>query len=134
MKKKVSADHISTLLGVGTSIEGTLTFADTIRLDGSVKGKIVSKEGTLIVGERAVLDAHIQVKTAIVKGTVSGPIHATEKIEAYAPAKITGDIQAATISIESGVRLNGNCRMNNSGSPPERKNPAEVTESDKKVK
>jgi cytoskeletal protein CcmA (bactofilin family) len=111
MKKKENADHISTLLGVGTAIEGTLTFNDTIRLDGTVSGKIVSQKGTVIVGERAVVEAQIRVGTAIIKGTVNGHIQADDRIEIYPPARIIGDIQAPVISIETGVFFNGNCSM-----------------------
>jgi cytoskeletal protein CcmA (bactofilin family) len=111
MKKKERTDHISTLLGVGTAIEGTLTFKDTIRLDGSVNGKIISEKGTVIIGERAVVDARIHVGSAIIKGTVNGHIQAAERIEVLPPAKIAGDIQAPAISIESGVVFNGNCSM-----------------------
>ena len=111
MKKKEHADHISTLLGVGTAIEGTLVFKDTIRLDGRVNGKILSEKGTLIIGERAVVEAQIRVGTAIIKGTVNGHIQAAERIDVYPPAKITGDIQAPVVSIETGVFFNGNCSM-----------------------
>lgn len=111
MKKKESADHISTLLGMGTTIEGTLAFKDTIRLDGAVDGKIFSEKGTVIIGERAVVAAEIRVGTAIVKGTVNGYIQASDRIEVYPPAKITGDIQAPVISIETGVYFNGKCCM-----------------------
>ena len=111
MKKKENADHISTLLGVGTAIEGTLAFKDTIRLDGSVNGKIVSDKGTVIIGERATVDAQIRVGAAIVKGTVNGHIQAVDRIEVYPPAKITGDIQAPVVAIETGVVFNGNCSM-----------------------
>ena len=108
MKKKERADHISTLLGVGTAIEGTLEFKDTIRLDGTVIGKIISEKGTLIIGERAVVEAKIRVGTAIIKGTVNGHIQATERVDIYPPAKITGDIQAPVVSIETGVFFEGN--------------------------
>jgi len=111
MKRKEATDHISTLLGMGTTIEGTLVFKDTIRLDGKVVGKIVSEKGTLIIGERADVEAEIQVGTAIINGTVNGHIQATERIDAHAPAKITGDIQAPVISIETGVAFNGQCSM-----------------------
>lgn len=111
MKKKESADHISTLLGVGTAIDGTLEFKDTIRLDGAVNGKINSDRGTVIIGERAVVEAQIRVGTAIIKGTVTGHIQASDRIEIYPPAKITGDIQAPVVSIETGVFFNGNCSM-----------------------
>ncbi len=118
MKKKESADHISTLLGLGTTIDGTLAFKDTIRLDGAVNGKIFSEKGTLIVGERAVLEAQISVGIAIVKGTVNGHIQAADRIEIYPPAKISGDIQAPIVSIETGVFFNGNCSMSKPEPPP----------------
>ncbi len=111
MKKKERADHISTLLGIGTTIEGTLAFKDTIRLDGTVNGKIFSEKGTVIIGERAVVEAQIRVGTAIIKGTVKGHIQASERIEIFPPAKITGDIQAPVVSIETGVFFDGNCSM-----------------------
>lgn len=118
MKKKESADHISTLLGVGTAIEGTLAFKDTIRLDGAVNGKIISEKGTVVIGERAVVEAQIRVGTAIIKGTVNGHIQAVDRIEVYPPAKITGDIQAPVVAIETGVFFNGKCSMAKPGPLP----------------
>jgi cytoskeletal protein CcmA (bactofilin family) len=114
MKKKKRSDHISTILGIGTTIEGTLKFKDTIRLDGRVNGDILSEKGTIIIGERANVKAQIRVCTAVIKGEVDGQVQATERIEVYPPAKITGDIQAPVISIEPGVFFNGNCSMTRS--------------------
>ena len=133
MKKKENADHISTLLGVGTTIEGTLSFKDTIRLDGTVSGKIDSDKGTVIIGERAVVEAQIRVGTAIVKGTVNGHIQATERIDVYPPAKITGDIQAPVISIETGVFFCGNCNMAKPEPLPVEKKSIEPTRDEKKL-
>ncbi|NNF98755.1 MAG: polymer-forming cytoskeletal protein [Desulfobacteraceae bacterium] len=111
MKKNKKPDTISTLLGMDTIVDGTLEFSDTIRLDGKVKGKITSREGTLIVGEKAVIEAEISVGMAIIKGEVSGRMEARDSIQIHAPAKITGDIHAPSISIDSGVIFNGNCSM-----------------------
>ena len=112
MKKTKASQALNTLLGAGTSIEGTIEFNHTVRLDGNVKGKISSKQGTLIIGEKAVVNAEIIVDTAIIMGEVNGTIHAKEKIEVYPPGRITGDIQAPVVLIESGVIFNGNCSMN----------------------
>lgn len=111
MRNREPADHISTLLGIGTTFEGTLTFKDTIRLDGMVNGKIFSEKGTVIIGERAMVEAQIRVGNAIIKGTVNGHIQAAERIEIHPPAIITGDIQAPIVSIATGVVFNGNCNM-----------------------
>jgi cytoskeletal protein CcmA (bactofilin family) len=112
-KTRISADPgtISTLLGLDTQIEGTFHFKETIRVDGRIKGRLISEKGTVIVGEKATIDADVQVGVAIVRGTVNGRVEASDRIEIYAPAKVTGDICAPTVTIDTGVVFNGNCQM-----------------------
>ncbi len=112
-EKRSTADTttISTLLGRDTVIEGSLSFKETIRIDGRVSGKLISTEGTVIVGENAVLDADLQVGVAVIRGKINGRIEAAQRIEIYAPAQVNGDIVAPTIAIDSGVIFNGNCKM-----------------------
>jgi len=117
MNKEKQTDTISTFIGYGTTIEGNLEFQGTIRLDGNVKGQINSQGGTLIVGDKAKIQAQVQVNSVIVKGEVEGSLEAKERIEAYPPARIVGDIQAPAISIESGVVFNGNCVMQSPAAP-----------------
>ena len=112
-KRGRKADSISTFLGPQASVDGTIEFQGTIRLDGSVKGKIKSNGGTVIVGEKAVVDAEVFVGTAIIMGEVRGTIDAEERIEVYPPGRVVGDIQAPVISIEEGGLFNGNCVMKN---------------------
>jgi len=111
MKKEKKIASISTFLGSDSSIEGAIEFQGTMRLDGRVKGKISSNGGTLIVGEKAVIQADIIAGVIIVMGEVSGTINAAERLEVYPPGRLNGDIQAAVISIEPGGILNGNCTM-----------------------
>lgn len=110
-KKARGQDSISTFLGQDSSVNGTITFQGTIRLDGKVEGKISSEGGTVIVGEKAVVAAELEVGTAIVMGEVNGTISAAERIELYPPGRISGDIQAPLIAIEEGGLFNGNCVM-----------------------
>lgn len=114
-KKQVSGESttISTLLGRDTVIEGTLTFKETIRVDGRISGKLISTDGTVIVGENAVLDADIKVAVAVIRGKVNGCVEASQRVEIYAPAHVNGDISAPTVAIDSGVVFNGNCKMQN---------------------
>jgi len=112
-KKRPAAESgtISTLLGRDVQIEGTLSFKDTIRVDGLIKGKLVSSQGTVIIGENAVIEADVQVGVAIIRGKVHGRVEAGQRIEIFAPAQVTGDINAPTVTIDSGVVFNGNCQM-----------------------
>ena len=111
MKKEKPIDSISTILGLGSSIEGTINFQDSMRLDGKVKGNIRGLSGTVIIGEKAIVDGDITVDVAVIMGQVNGDINARERIEIYAPGRVSGDIQAPTLRIEAGVRFNGSCAM-----------------------
>ena len=117
MKKVKESDSIATFLGANTTIEGAVNFDGAIRVDGRVNGKINSREGTLIIGEKAVIDADVSVAVAIVRGRVNGIIKAGSRIEVYPPARIEGDIQAPVISIDAGVKFNGCCVMKSGEAP-----------------
>ena len=110
-KKAKKPDSISTFLGNDSNIEGTIEFKGTIRVDGKIKGKIISNGGTAIVGEQAQIEAEFDVGIAIVMGEVNGTVKASDRIEIYPPGRINGDIEAPMISIEEGGTFNGNCLM-----------------------
>ena len=111
MKKKDKYATVSTYIGVNASIEGIIDFRDAIRLDGNLKGKIISSAGTVIIGEKAIIHADIEVDVAIVQGEVNGFLKARDRIEISPPARINGDIQAPVVSIKTGVVFNGTCSM-----------------------
>ena len=117
MKKEKNLGSISTFLGADCRIEGTLEFKGTIRLDGRVKGKILSNGGTLIVGEKAVIHADIRVDSIIVMGEITGTIDAKKRVEVYKPGRVNGDIEAGVISIEPGAVFTGNCSMKTKAVP-----------------
>ncbi len=105
MKKK---NRLIAFLGPETEFDGELNFDGTLRLDGRFKGKITGS-GNLIVGEKAVIDADVQVSAIAVSGKVSGSIRAHESIEILVPGNIFGNIQAPNIIIHKGAILRGNC-------------------------
>jgi cytoskeletal protein CcmA (bactofilin family) len=102
---------IQTFLGSETTLEGKLAFEGTVRLDGHFKGTIESKDGVMIVGDKAVIHADILVHTATVSGEVSGNIRATSRIELHPPARVFGDLSAPVVVIDAGVVFDGNCTM-----------------------
>jgi cytoskeletal protein CcmA (bactofilin family) len=117
MKK---GDEINAFLGKNTDFEGKLSFKGAVRVDGYFRGEIHS-EGTLIVGESAVLESDVYVSRIVVSGEVRGNIVATERIEVHAPGKVFGNIQAPTVVIDEGVSFEGHCRMHQKGESDDRK-------------
>lgn len=120
MRKGKDTSSIDTFLGADAFIEGIIDFEGAIRLDGNVKGKICSTGGMVVIGERAVINADINVDIAIIMGEVNGTIDARDRIEIYAPGRVMGDIRAPTMSIESGVRIDGTCAMKKRAEKPKK--------------
>jgi len=106
---KKSEKGIQTFLGPQTTLEGKLVFKGTVRLDGHLMGAVESKEGVVIVGEKAVIHADILVNTATVSGEVRGDIRATDRIELHPPARVFGDLSAPVVIIDVGVVFDGKC-------------------------
>jgi len=103
-------DDINAFLGKNTEFEGKLSFKGAVRIDGQFKGEIVT-EGTLIVGETAVIHSNVHVSHIIISGEFRGNILADKRIEIHAPGKVFGNIQAPIVVINEGVVFEGNCRM-----------------------
>ncbi len=117
MKRK---DQINAFLGKDTEFEGKLSFNGAVRIDGRLKGEIFT-EGTLIVGESAVIASNIHVSHIIVSGEIRGNIVASDRIEIHAPGKVFGNIQAPTVIIDEGVVFEGNCSMHPTKGTDEKK-------------
>jgi len=107
--KKIK-DQINAFLGKGTEFEGKLSFSGAVRIDGRFKGEIFT-EGTLILGEAAVVESDIEASHIIISGEVHGNILAKSRIEIHAPGRVFGNIQAPVVTIDEGVVFEGNCQM-----------------------
>jgi cytoskeletal protein CcmA (bactofilin family) len=103
--------ELMALLGEGARFEGKLIFEGRVRIDGAFQGEIVS-DGTLVVGDAAVVEAAITVGTLIVLGgTVRGDIRAQRAVELHAPAKIYGNITTPQLAVDRGVLFEGQSRV-----------------------
>ena len=102
--------ELTAFIDEGSEIDGRYTFRGTVMLNGKFKGEI-SSEDTLIIGERAVLQADIRAGRVVVNGEVTGNLRATERIELKRTARVFGDVEAPIVVVEEGVLFEGHCRM-----------------------
>lgn len=109
-RRDSGANDIKAFLGKGSEFEGKLTFHETVRIDGSFKGHIIST-GTLIIGDTAAVFAEIEVGTALISGNVEGNIIAKERLELHPPAKVTGSLRTPKLIVKEGAIYDGNCQM-----------------------
>jgi cytoskeletal protein CcmA (bactofilin family) len=92
-------------------LDGEISFKDMLRINGYVAGSVFSQKGTLIIDDSAQVDAFIDVKVAIINGTVNGEIVGRERVELGLGAVINGNISTPKLSIKPGATFQGDCRM-----------------------
>jgi len=105
----------NTVIGVGSSMRGTLMVSGTLRIEGEFEGDILNCE-RLEIGEHGVMRADIEVKEAVVFGRVYGNVRALGSIEMKSGARVEGDVSAMSVVMEPGVYFTGRCTMLETGS------------------
>jgi len=113
----IEKSDIKAFLGPGSQFEGKLLFDEIVRLDGSFRGEVTSRD-TLIVGETADIQAEVNVGTLILSGRFKGNIKATRKVELRSPASVEGNIETPVLVVEEGVMLNSTLSMKREEAAP----------------
>ena len=100
-------NHSPSIIGPNLKVAGNLITDGVIQLDGVVDGDVKCDDLTL--SESAVINGSIECKRVRVAGTVNGQI-AGGVVELMRTAKVTGDINHASLMIEAGAYVQGLCR------------------------
>ena len=98
------------LIGAGTSIEGEVKSNGDIRIDGTVKGSVISK-AKVVIGTTGVIEGDINCQNADISGSVNGKTIVADMLFLKSTAKITGDVVSSKLVVESGASFTGSCNM-----------------------
>ena len=109
-EKKQEVEDIKAFLGQGAEFIGKLIFNGSVRIDGNFQGEIYG-QGSLVVGEGALVKANIAVKSIYIGGEVQGSIEAKEKIDIQSTGKFLGDVRTPVFIIEEGAFFDGKSFM-----------------------
>jgi len=99
------------VLNSEVEIKGNLKFSGELTFDGKVEGEIQT-DGTLHLGDSAIINGNINAQTVVLRGKINGNIHAKDKIEIKAKTELFGDIRASKLAIEEGVTFVGKTEVN----------------------
>jgi len=94
----------------GVTLEGTLTVKGTFRIDGNVKGSVISEQ-TLILGENAKVEGQIEGNRVVISGRYDGVIFAKGRVEIQAKGVVTGEVHSPCLVIDPGGIFDGRCHM-----------------------
>lgn len=98
-------DLNGSLIGKGTSIEGTLSFSSSLRIDGNVKGNIHGGgSGRLVISETGIFEGKAESEKIEVRGRFGGQAKAGG-IFVYAPGVLSGSADGDSVFVEDGARI-----------------------------
>jgi cytoskeletal protein CcmA (bactofilin family) len=116
----MARDEINAFLGAGTNYHGKLHFQGAVRIDGNFQGEVVS-EGTLVIGQDAVVDGQVQVGQLVLSGRIKGEVEAKNKVVLHKTANLQGNIRTPVLVVEEGAVLEGELVMGSLDTVPKAK-------------
>lgn len=109
-KSKSGPDEWVGFMDQGVRLEGTLSLCGTFRIDGHIKGNVVSEQ-SLIIGEAGRIEGQIEGNHIVICGRFDGVIFAKGRVEIQAKGVVTGEIHSPCLMIEPGGIFDGQCHM-----------------------
>ncbi len=103
-------DTVETVVGPSVNVEGDFSSEGDIIVKGSVTGTIYTSR-LLLVEQGAKIIANVQAGTAKISGEVRGNMKVRETLELSSTARVLGDIEVRTLSVEPGAVLYGKISM-----------------------
>ncbi len=101
----------TTVFGQETEFDGVLEFSDNLIITGKFHGTIKAT-GTLEIDKSAVCNVDtITAQSVVISGSVTGNIHADERIEMCSGSIVAGDIETARLRIADNVNFEGQVTM-----------------------
>ncbi len=94
----------------GTVVEGTVRCDSDLRVDGTIKGKLICKS-KVIIGPTGVVDGEIECQNAVIEGRFKGMLTVSELLNVRETAEVDGEISTNKLLVQSGARFNVSCRM-----------------------
>ena len=111
MAKSVQVENnVINIIGSGTKITGDIETSGDIRIDGSLKGNLITK-GKIVIGSTGNIDGKIICNNSDVSGTINGEIVVNEVLSLKSTAKIFGSIKTNKLAIEPNAIFTGTCDM-----------------------
>ena len=109
-KKKKGSTGVDTLVGPTTEIRGDVLFAGGLHVDGRIKGKVlatIGNDASLSISESGHIEGDVSVPNIRINGTVSGNVHASEKVTLAPKAHVSGNVFYKVLEVQPGAEVNG---------------------------
>ena len=102
-------EGVISIIGPGMKVNGDCETEGTLRIEGTVNGKVVAGKA-VVVGRDGKVKGDIFTQDAVIGGHVTGKVIADSRLELQETSVVDGEIQARRIKLEEGGKVNGTVR------------------------
>ena len=101
---------IDTLIGPQVTIRGDVVFSGGLYVEGHIQGKVIAEAGeraVLTLAEQGSIEGEVQVPVVVINGRMTGDVHAFDRIELAAKARVQGNLHYKVVEMSAGAQLTG---------------------------
>jgi len=106
----VKTGNLNTIIGKGSSFEGNLKVEESLRVDGKIKGTVVTTD-SIVIGKDGDIDGEVTAKNIVIGGRVKANVNATGKVVLETNAIFIGELKTTRLVIDEGAVFDGQCSM-----------------------
>ncbi len=103
--------RVTATIGKSICIEGNITGAENLIINGQVNGSVDLADHDLTVGEFGKVSADLVGKLVRIDGEVTGDIEGTEVVIVSQSGQVRGNIVAPRVTLEDGANFKGSIDM-----------------------
>ena len=101
---------VDTLIGAHVTIRGDVEFSGGLYVEGRVVGKVSAVEGesaVLMLAETGSIEGEVRAPVVLLDGRLDGDVHAAERVELAANARVQGNVHYRVVEMNAGAQLTG---------------------------
>jgi cytoskeletal protein CcmA (bactofilin family) len=101
---------VDALIGPQVIIRGDVEFSGGLYVEGKVIGKVIASEGAqamLTVAENGAIEGEVVASTVVISGRMDGDVHASDRVELTATARVNGNVHYKVVEMAAGAQLTG---------------------------
>ena len=116
------AERRTLVVGRGISLQGTVTDAERLVVEGTVEASMIQAT-ELMIAPGGVFKGEVEVEDAEIAGVIDGTLTARGNLIVRATGKLLGTARCRRLQVEDGGQITGRMEMLTNSSPPARPPP-----------
>lgn len=109
-KSPRGGNAVETLVGPHAVIRGDVVFTGGLYVEGAIHGKVLAEDGAkavLTIAENGLVEGEVRAPVVCINGRMIGDVHAAERVELAANARVQGNIHYKVIEMAAGAMITG---------------------------